>query len=119
MRYETQQTVEASMLDLNHPQTKYIFEASALLDAVRAELLVLEQAAGSAEIIGRTEHLGLVLIPKLRALNAARFASSPTIAQALETLSTAIETLNHADARACLLDLEGKPGRENFGVWAI
>jgi hypothetical protein len=108
-----------AMLDLNHPRTKYIFEASALLDEIRGELTALETAKGSAEMIGRTEHICLVLIPKLHALNQEHFENLPAITEGLEALAKATGALNYKQAWEHLVDLEGQPGKDNFGVWAI
>jgi hypothetical protein len=47
------------MLNKVYPRSKYIFEASGILDEIRAELLTLETAKGSAQIIGRIEHICL------------------------------------------------------------
>jgi hypothetical protein len=107
------------MLDLNHPQTEYIFQASAILGEICKELLALETATGSAEIIGRTEHVGLILIPKLYALNQEHFKNSLVIKEGLEALAKAISALNYKQAWEHLVDLEGRPGKDNFGVWAI
>ncbi len=107
------------MLDLNHPQSNYIFQASAVLDEVRKELLALENAKGSAEMIGRTEHVCLVLIPKLHMLNQDYFKNSSVIEEGLESLAKAVGAVNLKEAWSFLLELEGKPGQDNFGVWAI
>lgn len=107
------------MLDLNHPQTEYIFQASAALDEVRGELTALETAKGSAEIIGRTEHICLVLLPKLHALNQDHFKNSPAITEGLEALAKATEALNYQQAWKHLVDLEGSYEKDNFGVWRI
>jgi hypothetical protein len=107
------------MLDLNYPQTKYVFQASRVLDEIRGELTALENAKGSAEIIGRTEHICLVLVPKLHALNREHFENSSQIREGLEALAKTTGALNYKEAWELLVDLEGKPGRNNFGVWAI
>jgi hypothetical protein len=107
------------MLDLNHPQTEYIFQASAILDDIRKELLALESAKGSAEMIGRTEHVCLELIPRLHALNQAHFKNLAAITEGLEALRKAVDSLNYKQAWHYLIEIEGQPGKNNFGVWAI
>jgi hypothetical protein len=98
------------------PQAEYSLEASALLNEIRTELLALENAKGSAEIIGRTEHICLVILPKLHALNEAHFKNSPEIKEGLESLAKAVGVMNLKDAWQWLLELEGKSGQNNFGV---
>jgi hypothetical protein len=107
------------MLDLNHPHSKHVLQASRILDEVHVELLALETAKGSAEIIGRTEQICLVLIPKLHVLNQQNFANSPVITQSLTLLSKQTEALNYKQAWKHLIDLSGQPGSDNFGTWAI
>jgi hypothetical protein len=107
------------VLDLNNPQSEFIFQASSLLDEIRAELLALEKAKGSAEIIGRTEQVCLVILPKLYTLNEEHFKNSPEIKAGLESLSKAVGPVKLKEAWELLLELEGKPGKDNFGVWAI
>jgi hypothetical protein len=107
------------VLNLSHPQTEYIFQAAVLLDGVRKELLALESAKGSAETIGRTEAISLVILPKLHTLNREHFKNSPEIEKGLESLAKAVGVMNLEEAWVWLLELEGQPGKDNFGVWAI
>jgi hypothetical protein len=111
--------MKVTVLDLSHPQSEYIFRASTLLDEVRAELLALEKAKGSAEVIGRTEHVCLVIVPKLHVLNQEHFEDLPEIKAGLESLAKAVGAVKLKEAWAWLLELEGQPGKNNFGVWAI
>jgi hypothetical protein len=106
------------MLNLEHPHSDYVFQASVLLDEIRKELLALEKAKGSAEVIGRTELVCLVIVPKLHALNEEHF-KSPEIRAGLESVAKAVGAMKLKEAWEELRELEGKPGKDNFGVWAI
>lgn len=107
------------MLDLEHPHSEYVFQASSLLDEIRKELLALEKAKGSAEIIGRTEQICLVILPKLHILNEEHFEKSLEITEGLEALAKSVAVMKLEEAWKWLIELEGQPGKNNFGVWAI
>ena len=107
------------MLIKVYPRSKYIFEASDILDEIRAELLTLETAKGIAEIIGRIEHICLILIPKLQLLNQQYFQNSSVIAQTLALLSNETGSLRLQTAWEHLIELEGNAERDNFGAWRI
>ena len=106
------------MLNLDDPQSEFIFEASAIEDRIRAELLLMQGAKGSAELIGREEVICLVLIPKLHQLNEQHFGDSPKIRQTIQALEQAVGRLNHAQTWECFLALAEHPG-DNFGTWMI
>lgn len=106
------------MLNLDDPQSEYIFKASGIEDRIRAELLLMRDAKGSAELIGREEEICLVLIPQLHQLNQQHFGDSPKIRQTIQALEQAVGRLDHARAWNCFLALAEHPG-DNFGTWMI
>lgn len=106
------------MLDLDHPQTKYVFKASAIEDKIRAELLAMREAKGSAELIGRQERIQFVLTLELLELNKNHFGNCPKITNTIIALRDAVGKLDHAAAWECFLNLAERPG-DNFGTWAI
>jgi len=105
------------MLD-NKPDSQYIFQAAAIEDKIRAELLAMQSATGSAELIGRQETVTLMLIPQLLELNKTFFNHSSKIENTILQLQNAVNKLNHAQAWECFLNLAERPGN-NFGTWAI
>lgn len=106
------------MLNLDDPQSEYIFAASAIEDRIRAELLLMHDAKGSAELIGREEQICLVLIPRLHQLNQQHFGDSPKIRQTIQALEHAVRGADHVRAWNCFLTLAEHPG-DNFGTWMI
>jgi hypothetical protein len=52
-------------------------------------------------------------------LNREHFKNSPEIEKGLESLAKAVGVMNLEEAWTWLLELEGQPGKDNFGVWAI
>lgn len=102
----------------NHPDSKFIFKASGIQEKIRIELIAMQSAKGSAELIGRQETISLVLIPQLHKLNANHFNNSAAINQTLQTLNDAVGRLDHQAAWEAFLNLAERPGN-NFGTWAI
>ncbi len=106
------------MLNLNDPQSEFIFQASAVEERIRTELLLMQDAKGSAELIGRQEAICFELIPQLHWLNAQHFGDSPKIRQTIQALEQAVGRLDHPRAWKCFLALAEHPG-DNFGSWMI
>ena len=106
------------MLNSGNAQSKYVHKAAVIEDQIRAELLAMRQAKGTAELIGRQERIQHVLIPQLLELNEKHFNNSPAIAHTIVKLNNAIARLDHAGAWECFLALAERPGN-NFGTWAI
>jgi len=79
------------MLDLNHPQSKHIFAAARLEDAVRLSV----QRIIDAQPLERPELLTLceLTIDAMRSLNAEGFGSSASIASAIDGLHVALRAL--------------------------
>jgi hypothetical protein len=102
----------------NHPESQYIFRASAIEDKIRTELLAMQSATGSAELIGRQETVVLVLIPQLIELNKNHFNHSAKIENTILQLRDAVNKLDHTQAWECFLNLAERCG-DNFGTWAI
>lgn len=102
------------MLDLGHPQTALIFEASRLEDQIRPHLLGW---LDGGEFGGRREVLDTWL-PQLHALNRRGFGNSPAIAATLENLERAVGGDAPGVAWQCFLALAETPG-DNFGTWTI
>ena len=103
------------MLDLDHPRSRHVLEASRVEDLIRKLLLAWredEAAASSA----RTEILQ-TLLPQLEALNAAHFGASKKIYRTLDALGRAVQGSDAERAWRALAALDG-PG-DNFGTWAI
>jgi len=105
------------MLD-DRPSSRFIFQAAAIEDKIRVELIAMKSATGSAELIGRQETILLVLLPQLHEHNARHFNNSAAINQTLKTLGDAVGRLDHAAAWEAFLNLAERPGK-NFGTWAI
>ena len=106
------------MLNLDDPHSEFIFEASGIEDLIRAELLLMRDAKGSAELIGREETIRLVLIPQLHQLNKQHFDDSPKIRQTIQAFEHAVSGSDHARVWNCFLALAEHPG-DNFGTWMI
>lgn len=102
----------------NHPQSRFIFQASGIESKIRTEILEMKSAKGSAELIGRQEHVLLFLLPQLHDLNANHFNNSTAITQTLNALGDAVGKLDHDAAWDAFLNLAERPGN-NFGTWAI
>lgn len=82
------------MLDLNHPQTQYIFEASAIEDALKTRALQMS-VLPSAKRLPLLEqcHYGL---DELRRLNRDHFENSAFIAQTLDEAEAALNGIAQA-----------------------
>jgi hypothetical protein len=81
----------SEMLDLNHPMSKHILHASALLDG----LLVRGQQMSVSPSVVRRELLSkcLPLLEELRDLNATRFAKSAYIVAGIDEFESGLRTL--------------------------
>ncbi len=103
------------MLDLNHPQTQYVFAAARLEDGVRM-LLVQWRDSGTppAELIATISKS----INALQELNAKHFGNASGITRTLETLRSAINTFDLAASWSAFMALADTPG-DNFGTWTI
>lgn len=79
------------MLDLNHPQSKHIFAAARLEDAVRecAKRIVSAQPAERPALLALSEQS----IEAMRKLNSERFGNSEFIAAAIDELQAAVRLL--------------------------
>ena len=106
------------MLDVNAPQSAYIFQASAVEERIRTELLLMRDAKSAAELLGREQEICLVLIPRLHQLNEQHFGDSPKIRRTVEALERAVSDPDRAEAWNCFLALAEHPG-DNFGTWMI
>jgi len=108
------------MLDLNHPQSKYIFAAARLEDAIRdgANHIMAAQPSERGELLAACEqHLA-----SMRTLNADHFRSSPSIALIIDELQVALRALAMSESPhfdiiwPALSRLESEEG---FGTFAI
>ena len=90
------------MLDLNHPMTQHIFEASAIKDALmrRAQQMSVLPSAKRLPLLEQC-HYGL---DELRRLNRAHFANSTFIAQTINETETALNNIAHAGAGNIVAD---------------
>jgi hypothetical protein len=102
------------VLDLAHPQTALIFEASGLEEKIRPHLLAWLNGAPFEQ---RREVLDTWL-PQLHELNRRGFGNSPAIAATLDRLAEAVRGTDPGAAWQGFLDLAETPG-DNFGTWAI
>ncbi len=127
--WTTARAYTPGMLDLDHPRTQFIFEASRIEEQMRGLLLAWlsgEALQGQAEILN-------VLLPRLHDLNRQHFGHAAGISATLNRLAAAVQRFDvrrfnlncrgadSADAQAawtCFLDLAERPG-DNFGTWAI
>ncbi|MGY2896876.1 hypothetical protein [Deinococcus sp. UYEF24] len=104
------------MLDLAHPQTRSVFEASAIQERIRPRLLGwLDGNELSGPV--RAEILDCWL-PELHALNWGHFGNRPGITRTLDTLAAAVRGTDAQVAWSCFLALAEHPG-DNFGTWMI
>ncbi len=79
------------MLDTDHPQTKHVFSASALEDALLARVNQMQDLPKSGRAAALPECLHI--IAKMRRLNQEHFDASPFIEAALSEAQTALEQL--------------------------
>ena len=103
------------MLDLDHPRSQHVLEASRVEDLIRKQLLAWRDDP-AAEPTTRAQVLQ-VLLPQLDALNVAHFGASKKIARTLEALRRAMQGDSAEAAWRAFLVLDA-PG-DNFGTWAI
>jgi hypothetical protein len=107
------------MLDLNHPQTKHIFAASNLEDAVlgAARQIVAARPSERQHILDTSEET----FNRMRKLNSEHFANSSSIAKAIDELCEAFRTFAaHTEPRLEMLlpALENLRSDAGFGtVW--
>jgi hypothetical protein len=108
------------MLDLSHPLTDAVFFASGIEDEIRVYLLTWKKALETRQDIHCHAAVIESLIPKLHALNTARFEKSAGITATLDALQKAIESNDYAISWNAFLDLAERPNKNrNFGTWAI
>ena len=104
------------MLDLEHPQTKHIFQAAKLEDQMRP---ILVAARSDERTFTDTERSQLdVLLGALDDLNAANFGQDAGIVATIEYLRQSIHAGESSLAWTRFIDLAERPGK-NFGTWAI
>ncbi len=106
------------MLNLDDPQSEYIFQASAIEDRIHAELLLVRDAKSSENSSGWEDRICLELTPRLHSLNEQHFRNSPKIRQTIQALEQAVRRSDHARAWKCFLALAEHRG-DNFGTWMI
>ncbi len=82
------------MLDLNHPMTQPIFEASALEDALklRAQAMSVTPSVRRLELLAECQRA----LDQLRRLNRAHFENSAFIAQTIDETEEVLSGIAHA-----------------------
>jgi hypothetical protein len=108
------------MLDLNHPQTQFVFDASGIEEKIRPHLLAWLDNARALPNAPCNPEVVKTLIPQLHALNVARFNAKPGITETLNTLQSGVESGSAKAAWGAYLDLaEHHNAGNNFGTWMI
>lgn len=108
------------MLDLDHPQTQFVFDASGIEEKIRSHLLAWLDVAHTLQNASCNTDVVETLIPQLHALNVARFNAKSGITETLNTLQHAVESGSAKSAWNAFLDLaEHHNAGKNFGTWMI
>jgi hypothetical protein len=108
------------MLDLDHPQTQFVFDASGIEEKIRTYLLAWLDLASTLQNAACNTEVVKTLIPQLHALNVARFNAKSGITNTLNILQGAIESGSAKSAWDAFLELaEHHNAGKNFGTWMI